>query len=454
MQARKQAGAVLAEQETVRQNQEKIAALKHSLESFTRLYTDNDMMGTALYEIQDKRSDCLALRKKQEQMELMRRNLEQEIQNLKEKLIRELGTDDFERHILNLHLAREQFRELQQKLRQRDSEGTELLEQAEAIRKEIVNFLSAYGCAESDDLHSVLSELERSSDTYRRASRRVEKWREEKRRNRQEAERYIRYLEAFFRSAGVTMEADLENQLLGMRDDRKDWEEASGDIRRLCAELKQFRAEHAQQLGRSLPDLTEDPEQLRDRETRLQHARTACTDELLLKKLERRQLKDRAGQIPLLRDDLQMWQEKMHDDREKAAILDDTMAFLEQAKENLAVSYLGPIRHSFGSYMEKLWGKPETQMMVTQELGVLLERYGQSRELGYFSAGESDLVMLCMRFALVDALFGKESPCVILDDPFVNLDDAHTKRALELLAELARSRQILYFTCSTSRTPN
>ena len=40
---------------------------------------------------------------------------------------------------------------------------------------------------------------------------------------------------------------------------------------------------------------------------------------------------------------------------------------------------------------------------------------------------------------------------VILDDPFVNLDDAHAAQALELLRTLALERQILYLTCHSSR---
>ena len=92
-------------------------------------------------------------------------------------------------------------------------------------------------------------------------------------------------------------------------------------------------------------------------------------------------------------------------------------------------------------------------MLVTPDLDVLLERYGAARELGYFSAGQADMVMLGMRFALVDALFRGTKPFVILDDPFVNLDDSHTARALELLKKLARDRQIIYLTCSSSRVP-
>ena len=155
--------------------------------------------------------------------------------------------------------------------------------------------------------------------------------------------------------------------------------------------------------------------------------------------------------IPEIRDELQMWQEKKLADQKKADLLDDTMALLEQAKENLATSFMGPIRSSFAQYLDQLWAQQEGKVLVTADLDVQMERYGIARELGYFSAGQTDMVMLCMRFALVDALFAEEKPFVILDDPFVNLDDARIAEALRLLERLAADRQIIYLTCSSSR---
>ena len=103
------------------------------------------------------------------------------------------------------------------------------------------------------------------------------------------------------------------------------------------------------------------------------------------------------------------------------------------------------------NFWSSLTGEDRQKILVTSDLEVQLERQGKARELGYFSAGQSDLVMLCMRFALVDALFGGEKPFVILDDPFVNLDDRRTDQALELVRELARDRQIIYLVCNSSR---
>ena len=136
-----------------------------------------------------------------------------------------------------------------------------------------------------------------------------------------------------------------------------------------------------------------------------------------------------------------------------AVLLDDAVNFLYQAREKLQTGYLEPLRTGFAGYMAQLAGEDADGILVTPELEVQLARGGQSRRMGYFSAGQTDLTMLCMRFALVDALFAREGPVVILDDPFVNLDDEHMALALRMLRVLARERQILYMTCSKSRTP-
>ena len=62
-----------------------------------------------------------------------------------------------------------------------------------------------------------------------------------------------------------------------------------------------------------------------------------------------------------------------------------------------------------------------------------------------------ELVDVCARFALTDAMYEKEKPFMLLDDPFANLDDVNLAEAMSLLRSLAKERQIIYFSCSNSR---
>jgi len=60
-------------------------------------------------------------------------------------------------------------------------------------------------------------------------------------------------------------------------------------------------------------------------------------------------------------------------------------------------------------------------------------------------------VNFCTRIALISAMFTDEQPVVILDDPFVNLDEDKIANARNIVASIAQKRQVLYFACHDSR---
>lgn len=119
---------------------------------------------------------------------------------------------------------------------------------------------------------------------------------------------------------------------------------------------------------------------------------------------------------------------------------------LQDARDALSNNYVGTIKQSFAEYeyMYRITGEEKENLVVTSTLDVQIEQYGQARELAHFRAGQSDIVTLCMIMALVDALFKKVKPFIILDDPFVNLDDIYTKRALKLLESIGTDHQVIY----------
>ena len=57
----------------------------------------------------------------------------------------------------------------------------------------------------------------------------------------------------------------------------------------------------------------------------------------------------------------------------------------------------------------------------------------------------------CMRLALIDTLFTDEQPFIVLDDPFINLDEVRLAKALELLNMMADNKQIIYLVCHPVR---
>src|SRR6185369_3622647 len=65
------------------------------------------------------------------------------------------------------------------------------------------------------------------------------------------------------------------------------------------------------------------------------------------------------------------------------------------------------------------------------------------------SQGTLDIVYLAARIGLVRLVTGDRRPPLVLDDPFVTLDDERAKRALELLKEISSDFQVIYLTTST-----
>ncbi|HOO79294.1 MAG TPA: AAA family ATPase, partial [Lachnospiraceae bacterium] len=65
--------------------------------------------------------------------------------------------------------------------------------------------------------------------------------------------------------------------------------------------------------------------------------------------------------------------------------------------------------------------------------------------------GNQDLVAICLRLALIHAMYQNEKPFIIIDDSFVNLDDEKVELAKKFLTTIAQEYQVIYFTCHDSR---
>lgn len=128
-----------------------------------------------------------------------------------------------------------------------------------------------------------------------------------------------------------------------------------------------------------------------------------------------------------------------------------TQSMLQSAKEQFSARYLGPIESGFGKYYRLLSGSEKNNWMVDANIDVQIKELGELRETKWLSAGYQDLLGVCMRLALVDAMYPEEKPFLVLDDPFVNQDEEKFEHGQELLHQIAKEYQVLYFTCNSSR---
>ena len=174
-------------------------------------------------------------------------------------------------------------------------------------------------------------------------------------------------------------------------------------------------------------------------------------DEKNQNKNEIEYLENQIDEIEDLEAEKENIEEEINTMQEKYDILEKTKIYMEQAKENFSSHYLKKMVEEFNKYL-KLLDNKELNTNVDINLGVQIDSNGSKREIKYFSSGYKDLIYICMRFSLIKVLFEKELPFVVLDDPFVNLDDEKMKKAIELLKKLSIEYQIIYFVCNESRS--
>ena len=135
---------------------------------------------------------------------------------------------------------------------------------------------------------------------------------------------------------------------------------------------------------------------------------------------------------------------------ESLEIIKKTSLCLKEACDNITSKYLGKTKEKFEEYSKLIAGVEGDYSLNTSFELTKTER-GESHGIESYSRGTRDLYSLGLRLALVDALYENEAPFIILDDPFVALDDAKLERAKATLKTLGKTKQILYFTCSKSR---
>ena len=124
---------------------------------------------------------------------------------------------------------------------------------------------------------------------------------------------------------------------------------------------------------------------------------------------------------------------------------------LIRARSNMASCYLAPVEEKFKEYA-KILSKSEEELCLTAEGTPIVDENGSFKQIAHYSAGTQDLMGLCMRLALAEAVFDKGNlPVLVLDDPLVNFDDETTARAKRLLRGFSKKYQIVYFTCKEER---
>lgn len=151
------------------------------------------------------------------------------------------------------------------------------------------------------------------------------------------------------------------------------------------------------------------------------------------------------------KDRLAAAEEKLKEYKEKRAIIVYAEEFLKAADEKMQQKYVAPIKNSLIAYAAPLEKALGEKIIMDKNFKTYFESGGEIRDDKHLSSGQRCILSLCFRLSLIENVFAGEKPFLVMDDPFVNLDETHIAKVAEFIKEIAKNEQIIYLCCHRSR---
>ena len=426
---------------------------------FAQYYPGEDYREVFLREVAAARQEYRTLSKQAAQVTEERAQLAETVQTCRGKLLQLLRPyypaempDDLRGALRQLAADCTAYRELSHKKEQMQRQNAENRARAEKLTQQIRAMLASYQALdENRTLAESLQAMRQALHAYQASSERVMRYEADAAAANEQKTSAEKSMELFRKTYQIS-ENLTDYSLETLENDRRAQEDARKRRIETRKKLEEFLDENkdlTQQIPQepSLPA----PEVLQDAEQNAQRALDKMQTQLRELRQQRESLRSQTEQIPAWDDQMAQLRQALARAQKQCEIADQTIEFLNRAKDHLANSYTGAVEQGFTQYAKKLLDGKLGHVMIDKDLRLLIDEKGAARQTASFSAGTMDGVMLCMRLALVDALFENEQPFLLLDDPFVNLDDERTKRALELLQQIAKERQVVYLVCNSAR---
>lgn len=148
---------------------------------------------------------------------------------------------------------------------------------------------------------------------------------------------------------------------------------------------------------------------------------------------------------------LAMWREQLALLQRRHRVLDTTLRAIERAETATMKTATRYLEGHMVRDVSTVTGGRYRRVRVDDkslDIDVHAPERGDWVPVGTLSQGTLDLVYLTARLGLVRLVTGDRRPPLVLDDPFVTLDDERASRALALLKQVADDFQIIYLTTS------
>lgn len=324
-----------------------------------------------------------------------------------------------------------------------DENCAKLEKQAEQIHQTICTFLEKFGIyTEEDAFANHLHELKAKANQYEFLDNKKQNLLRAK--TDYECSRNLIF--DFLMQYGFEPAHNVQLQLLKIRDDVQSYTEA---FRKL--EIFERETDTSCLISVTEDDKSQNLSELNDKIKFMTDER-----EVIYMRLEGYQT-----EIEQLQAQLDAWEENkirleelkvlQEQEQQKYNYILKVQEYLAKAKESITNRYAAPILESFSKYYAMITLASTEEFHIDANTNITLTEQGKQRETNTLSSGYRDLIGICLRVALVDAMYKEESPVLIMDDPFTNLDDEKMAAAKKFLEYVSEKYQVIYFTCSAAR---
>jgi uncharacterized protein YhaN len=158
-----------------------------------------------------------------------------------------------------------------------------------------------------------------------------------------------------------------------------------------------------------------------------------------------------AEQVAQEGERLAVWREQLLSLQRRQRVLQTTLEAIERAETATMKTATRYLEGHMVRDVATVTGGRYRRVRVddkTLDIDVHAPERGDWVPVDRLSQGTLDLVYLAARLGLVRLVTGDRRPPLVLDDPFVTLDDDRAMRALALLKRVADDFQIIYLTTS------
>lgn len=318
--------------------------------------------------------------------------------------------------------------------------------QTETLFKEIDEFLSRYLSA----YESRSAALEFVKNGCNRYINEVLPAKDKKRELKKRSEEFVSEIRVILRSFGIENALSIDNCINEIKDDFSKHSDAVLRLEKVQKEVKESFVENKIE-EINVSDDFETTEQISLKKQGLEDILKGINAELAQIRQNMQPLSNAKAELNELEEFIDGERERREQLAARADILGKTIELLNKAKNELSKKYAGSISAAFEKYSSIFFGSGSEDFVMGSDLSLTVNREGMGRAANQFSEGQRSVMDVCLRLSLIDAMFEKEKPFVVLDDSFSALDEDNFKKAAELIKSVSSEIQIVYFTCHSSR---